>query len=183
MLFEKSGSQWNIGNAVTNRLTGHEALYGLIKHVDLSRTHGYQITREKCLSSNVGADKASREELNRLRKLAANWKDSGELRTYHTHTGFRQLQDDLFDSGSFIGKCLLAIADGHMGKAQEIFEANKKRFNKPSDTVNEFIKRSGEISKLDGKLKSWTVENINTTKEFIDKCLKTHVTRTNRQAD
>lgn len=171
MLFEKSDWQWNIGNAVSSRLSGHSALADLTEHLDLIRRHGMQLNRSKFLDSNVGSSKAASQAFVQLAKKAANWSESGEIYTNWGHKGFRQMHEELFAKSSFIGKCLSAIAEGNLAKAQTAFDEGRRRFDKPDATVNEYFKRIGELSKPDGKMRSWAVENINKTRKFIEECL------------
>jgi hypothetical protein len=171
MLFEKSDWQWSIGNAVTNCLNGYSAVSDLINHIDLIRRHGYQLNREKFLTSHIGTNKAVRQELKRLSKIAENWKESGEVHSNWTHRGFRQMHDEIYSGDSFVSRCLRAIADGNLTKAKEIYTDNKRRFDKPADTVNDFFKKINELSKPDGRMRQQAIENIEITKTFIEKCI------------
>lgn len=171
MLFEKSDWQWSIGNAVTGCLTGYSALADLIEHIDLIRRHGYHLNREKFLISGIGSNKAVRQEIKRLGKIAQNWKESGELHSNWTHRGFRSMHDEIYSSDSFVGKCLRAIADGNLSKAKEAYSEAKRRFDKPAETINDFYKKVNELSKPDGRMRQQAIENIEVTKKFIEKCL------------
>lgn len=171
MLFDCSDDQWNIGNAIGQRLVGHEAVTKLIEHVDTLRQRGLVLTRDMFAISHVGDQEALRQEIHRYQQRAAKWKTDNEIYSSYNHRGFKALHESMFSTKSVIGACLELIAKGDDKKVPAAYEEARRKLEKGSNTVDEHFRSMGEKSRPDGMYRTRAIENIETTKRFIEEYL------------
>lgn len=172
MLFDSSGGQWSVGNAISSRLVGYPALTRLIEHIDMIRQRNLILTRDMFLISHIGDQKAIDQELERFRQRASEWKNSHEIFSNWNHRGFRALHEEIFHPKSVIGQCLALIAKGESEKVAAAYEEARRKFEKPAATVDEMYKKIGERTKPDGMYRGRAIENVEITRRFIESYLE-----------
>lgn len=172
MLFDSSGGQWSVGNAISSRLVGFPALIRLIEHIDMIRQRNLILTRDMFLISHIGDQKAIDQELERFRQRASEWKTSHEIYSNWNHRGFRALHDEMFHPKSIIGQCLALIAKGESEKVAVAYEEARRKFEKPAATIDEMYKKIGERTKPDGMYRGRAIENVEITRRFIESYLE-----------
>ncbi len=172
MLFDRTDEQWNIGNSIGQRLQGHEAITDLIGHIDTLRKHGMALTRDMFAISHIGDQEALRLEIQRYQKRAVKWKTDNEIYSSYNHRGFKALHESMFNSKSVIGACIDLIAKGESKKVPSAYEEARRKLEKPSSTVDEHFRQMGEKSRPDGMYRTRAMENVETTKRFIEEYLE-----------
>lgn len=176
LLFDSTDVQWSIGNAVSARLSGTDALSGLVEHIDEMRKRGYTLTRDLFVRSRVNDKQALQRELQRFSRRASGWKTSTELHTNFNHRGFLAIHEELFGASSQIGQTLAHIATGNSGKVIASFNDLKRKLEKPAYLLDETAKRLRERSRPNGLYRSQVIENIEQTRRFIEHYIE-HVNR------
>ncbi len=176
LLFDSTDVQWSIGNAVSARLSGTDALSGLVEHIDEMRKRGYILTRDLFVRSRVNDKQALQRELQRFSRRASGWKTSTELHTNFNHRGFLAIHEELFGASSQIGQTLAYIATGNSAKVIASFSDLMRKLEKPAYLLDETAKRLRERSRPTGLYRSQVIENIERTYRFIEHYVE-HVNR------
>ncbi|MFC0351858.1 RNaseH domain-containing protein [Undibacterium danionis] len=171
MLFESGDDQWNLGNSIAARLVGFPALTNLISHIDKIRQRGLNLTRETFISSHICDQAAFDRELRLYSERASKWKSDDAIYSGWHHGGYRDLHNEMFSHKNPIGNCIQLIAKSDFSKLQKTFDELRRKFEKPSTTVDELFKKIGERSKPEGPFRERSIENVLATKKFIESCL------------
>jgi hypothetical protein len=176
LLFDSTDVQWSIGNAVSARLSGKDALSDLVEHIDVMRKRGYILTRDQFILSRVNDKQALNRELERFARRATDWKTSTELHTNFNHRGFLAMHEEIFGARSQIGQVLAHIAEGNSSKAIAAFEDVKRKIDKPAGMIDEAAKKLRERNRPDGLYRIQAIENVDRTRRFIEHYID-HVNR------
>lgn len=172
MLFDRTDAQWNVSNAIGQRLVGHASLSKLIEHIETLRQRGLILTRDMFASSHIGDQEALRIEIQRYQQRAAKWKTDNEIYSGFNHRGFKALHEEMFSPKSLIGICLDMIAKGETGKVAAAYENARRKLEKPSGLVDEIFRKIGEKTRADGMYRVRASENVEITKRFIEEYLE-----------
>lgn len=168
LIFDNSDVQWNVGNAISSRLTGHAALSGLIEHLDTIRVRGLVLTREMFAVSHVGEHRALDNEIERFKARAKDWKTAPEIHGNWNHRGFKTLHDEMFSPKGVIGQCLALISKGDNVRLKVTYNEARRKLEKAPATVDDLYKRSGEKTRPDGLFRARAIENVEATRLFIE---------------
>ena len=172
MLFDRTDDQWNVSNAIGQRLVGHESLTKLIEHIETLRQRGLILTRDMFASSHIGDQEALRIEIQRYQQRASKWKNDNEIYSGFNHRGFKALHEEMFSPKNLIGICLETIAKGETGKVATAYENARRKLEKPSSLVDEIFRKIGEKTRADGMYRVRASENVEITKRFIEEYLE-----------
>lgn len=171
LLFNPTFSQWDVANAISTRLTGHAALSKLLAHIDTIRTRHLSLTRDAFRSSHVGDQEAIKQELQRFQARAQHWSSDDEIFSNWNHRGFKRLHEEMFSPKGVIGACVDLIARGESSKVSDAYEEARRKFEKPSATVDDLYRRIGERTRPEGLYRIRAGENIELTRCFVENYL------------
>lgn len=170
-------TRWTVLGYLQSRFSDHSGLDALTTRIGTMDTLGTLLTRDQFAASHIGALAAVETELARMRERASNW--SKEPSILWTHRAYRMLHEEMFNPQYPIGQCLVCIARGDVARLKQVYADGRKKFDKPSDTLDELMKKAKERTRPDGKPRLWLIQNLAATRTFIDTYLDLAEKRTN----
>lgn len=170
-------TRWTVLGYLQARFSDHAGLDALTTRIGTMDTLGILLTRDQFAASHIGALAAVETELARMRERASNW--SKEPSILWTHRGYRTLHEEMFNPQYPIGQCLACIAKGDVVRLKQVYADGRKKFDKPSVTLDELMKKTKERARPDGKPRLWLIGNLTATQAFIDTYLDLAEKRTN----
>ncbi|KIF80057.1 RNaseH domain-containing protein [Noviherbaspirillum autotrophicum] len=174
MLFDDtmSDQRWSALNFLNQRFVDSPALKALIDHIGSLDNLGVQLTSKHFIESQAGVVAATEAEIKRMQNRAANWQHDPEIFSNWNHRGFTQMHIDMHRPNYLVGQALIHIARGDNDKLQAMNPQLLRRLDKPTSVLEEIQKRVHERGKLDGQLRVRFIENITTTRKFIETYLE-----------
>lgn len=163
--------RWAVIDRIRHPLTGLKAQSNLVTHIGTMDSKRIVLTREMFSNSRIGYKLAQQAEVKRSIERAINWKTDSSMHSSWSHQGFLRMHEYIYGIGHPIGQCLALIAKGDFKYLRQAYEVARRKFEKPSSTVIEAFKASGERSKPDGRYNVNACENISITENFIKECL------------
>lgn len=169
-----SDVRWSVIEWIRDPLTGMKSLSDLVSHLADMDSKCIMLTREKLAFSKVGDKIAQEAETRRSMERARNWQTDTSIHAGWAHSAYQRMHEHIYGIGHPIGQCLAIIAKGELKHLREAYKKAKRKFDKPTATVNEAFKACGERNKTDGRYSVNATENIAITEEFIKECLDRH---------
>jgi len=138
----------------------------LFSHLDQIVRYEHLISREVIESSHVGDKLAWESEFVRYLKRAKSWKNDGKIHSTFRHIGFASAHNKMFGSKSLLGECVALIANGET--TPSVLETARNKLKSSKQILADTFRKHGEKGKIEGPYKELAIENIRTTKNFIN---------------
>jgi len=172
-LFQEQGSdsRWTVISYLQSRFLDHASLSSLIARIEGLERMGSSMTRDWFTASKVGPIKAIEAELARMKVRASGWSRDSDIYSAWSHRGYRKLHDEMFSLQYAVGHCVSLVARGEFDKLEAAYEDARKKFEKPTQSLDELTRRVKERIKPDGINRNWLVGNLEATQQFIQNCI------------
>lgn len=169
MLFdESSDTRWSALGFVQQRFAGSASLDALVSHIGNLESLGMPLSRSDFLASKVGLMVAVDSEIKRIQVRASNWTHDPVIFSNWNHRGFAQMHSEMCRSSYVVAQALQHIARGENEKLLALQKDVLRRLDKPVWVLEDVQKRVKERGKPDGQLRVRFMENVTSTKKFIE---------------
>jgi hypothetical protein len=173
MLFDPNTNQWNVANEIHTRTMGLPAVSRLVNHIMDIRNRSIQISRNMFRASHVSEKQAIENEIERIRKQAANWKDK-EIFNGWKHRGYQRMHEEIYSRKGQIGQFLLMIEKNEADKLKAAYAESGRKLDNSSRYIDDVFRRI-DRGRPDGPYRERSIENLCRTRELIERFLELHV--------
>lgn len=172
MLFDPAINQWNVANEIYTRTMGLPAVSNLVSHIMDMRNRSIPLSRNMFRASHVSEKQAIENEIERLRKQAANWKDK-EIFNGWKHRGYQRMHEEIYSHKSLVGSCLQMLEKGEVDRLKTAYAEANRKLESPSRYIDDVFRRI-DRGRPDGPYRERSIENLDRTRNLIERFLELH---------